>query len=109
MLIYKCFKFTKEDYEIVRTESSVKIHRTLLGLENFMRGKNYPLVTSFIGGSCKLCKEGCPPDGCNLPHLARIPIEATGINLISSLKKIDIDIKFPVKDEICRYGILLWW
>lgn len=107
LLIYKRFDFTEENYEIVRRESTLELHNKLLELEKFLFESNYPFATSFIGGSCKLCKE-CNEDRCNNPTKARIPIEATGIDLISSFKKIGIDIKFPVKDHLYRYGILLW-
>ena len=46
------------------------------------------MAISFIGGSCKLCKNGCAKDKCNNPGMARIPLEATGVNVIKSLDNI---------------------
>lgn len=98
----------KDNYEQVRNESTNKLHRILLFLEQELFNENNSLAISFIGGSCKLCKNGCAEDKCRQPNLARIPVEATGINLIKTLRKQGVDIKFPVKNEIHRYGMLLW-
>ena len=105
---YCCLPFNKKDYPEVRINSSNLLHRTLLKLEDVLRQSNYPLALSFIGGSCKLCKNGCNLVNCAAPNLARIPLEATGINVVKSLQKIGIEVVFPVKNKITRYGLLLW-
>jgi predicted metal-binding protein len=99
---------TDTNFEDVRTESTNKLHRALLMLEKELWNNNNSLAVSFIGGSCKLCKNGCGENKCNQPGLARIPIEATGINVVESLKSIGIDVIFPIKDKLSRYGMLLW-
>lgn len=98
----------ENNYEQVRTESTNKLHHILLCLEQELFNNNNSLAVSFIGGSCKLCKNGCAEDRCRQPSLARIPVEATGINLVDTLKKKGINIEFPIKEEIYRYGMLLW-
>ena len=108
VVVYCKMSFTDKDFKDVRTKSTNLVHRGLLHLEKVLRDENYPLVLSLIGGSCKLCKVGCDPVRCRNPYLARVPVEATGINLIESLKKIGIDIKFPVTTDISRYGLLFW-
>jgi len=108
VVVYCSMPFNKGDYSEVRVNSSNLLHRTLLKLENVLRENNHPLALSLIGGSCKLCKSGCNLINCNTPNLARIPLEATGINVVKSLKKIGIEVVFPVKDKITRYGLLLW-
>lgn len=84
-----------------RRKSTNELHRELLRLEKYLWDKGYPLAISFIGGSCKLCKDGCSPNRCSNPGLSRIPVEALGINLVDTLK---IDFKGP----LTRYGLLLW-
>jgi predicted metal-binding protein len=96
------------NYEDIRNASTNKLHRGLLYLEKFLFNNNYPLSVSFIGGGCKLCKDGCAEDKCRQPYSARIPIEAIGINVVKTLKNIDIDVIFPVVEKISRYGMILW-
>lgn len=92
----------------MRIESTNKLHKALLMLEKDCWENNNPLATCFIGGSCKLCKDGCAKDRCRQPSLARIPIEATGINVIKTLKNIGINVVFPIKNSLTRYGMFLW-
>ena len=100
--------FTPETFEDVRTESSVQLHRTLLSLEQALYRHDRPMAISFIGGSCKLCKNGCGPERCMNPYLSRSPVEALGINVVESAKLYGIDIVFPPKDSLTRLGLLLW-
>ena len=66
------------------------------------------MCLSYIGGSCRLCKSGCGKDRCNNPYLARIPLEATGVNVVESARKYGISIEFPVKEFLIRIGLILW-
>jgi predicted metal-binding protein len=106
--VYKSFAFIKDDYFAVRTESSVYLHKNLLVMERYLFECSAGLVTSFIGGSCKLCKNGCGKERCNNPAQARIPLEATGMNIIKTAMHYGIDISFPVKDYLTRIGLILW-
>ena len=99
---------TKAEFDTARTESSVQLHKLLLNLEKWMYSRNAPTATSFIGGSCKLCKGGCGKDRCNNPYMSRSPLEATGVNIIKSAKKYGIDIRFPTDNQMIRIGLLLW-
>lgn len=56
----------------------------------------------------KLCKNGCAKDKCNNPGMARIPLEATGVNVIKSLANIGIKIEFPLIDKFYRFGLIAW-
>ncbi len=96
------------EYAIIRNESSVIIHKTLLELEKYMWNHNSSTAISFIGGSCKLCKGGCGKTKCNNPYMSRSPLEATGVNIIKSAKKYGIDIQFPTNRKLIRIGLLLW-
>ncbi|CEN25986.1 DUF2284 domain-containing protein [Paraclostridium sordellii] len=110
MVIYCKIPFkNNSEYKKVRHESTNLIHKTLLELEKLLYNNNYSFGISFIGGSCKLCKDGCDEDKCRLPHLSRIPLEATGVNVISFIKsELDFEIKFPLDDYMYRFGLLLW-
>ena len=96
------------NYADIRIKSTNEIHKTLLLLEKKLWDMGHPMAISFIGGSCKLCKNGCAEDKCRNSQSARIPIEATGINVIKTLKNIDIDVDFTNTSQISRYGMLLW-
>lgn len=88
-------------------EAGNNLHRVMLYLEKELFNRNEPMVVSFIGGSCELCKDGCNKDACVHPEQARIPWDATGCNVTRSLANIGVDVDFSGK-EICRYGLLLW-
>ena len=108
LIVYCKIPFTEDTFDIVRVDSSNLLHRTLLEAEKFLWGNDHPLAVSFIAGSCKLCTNGCDPHGCRQPTLARIPLEATGVNVVKSLESINLTISFPPKDNLYRLGLLLW-
>ncbi|MEG2930007.1 MAG: DUF2284 domain-containing protein, partial [Oscillospiraceae bacterium] len=107
-IIYIALPLVGQDYQEVRTNSSVFLHKTMLEMEKFLWDKNFPMAVSFIGGSCKLCKGGCGKERCNNPYSARSPIEATGVNIIKSAAQYNLDIKFPPSNCMMRAGVLLW-
>jgi len=108
MLVFGKMEFNESNYSEIRTLSTIKIHKALLFLESVLFGENIAAPLSFIGGSCKLCKSGCPPDKCNNPYHARIPMEAAGINVVSTAQKAGVEIVFPVRSHIIRCGLILW-
>lgn len=108
LLVYCKMTFTKENMDIVRRDSTNLLHRALLAAEKLLWDSNYPLAISFIGGSCKLCDGGCNPRGCRQPTLARIPLEAAGVNVIESIKNRDLKIVFPPEGYFYRVGLLGW-
>ena len=108
LLVYCKIPVSKEKLDIVRRESTNLLHRALLAAEKHLWDNDYPLAISFIGGSCKLCAQGCDPHGCRQPTLARIPLEATGVNVVKSAESVGIEIKFPPTEHLYRVGLLLW-
>jgi predicted metal-binding protein len=106
--VHKEFPFSKASYETVRHDSSVHLHKVLLGMEEYLFSQSISMCVSFIGGSCKLCKDGCGKEKCENPYQARIPLEATGMNIVESALRNGIDIRFPVVDRIVRIGMILW-
>lgn len=107
-MVWLVMPVTPETLEDVRVESSVTLHKTLLEMEQFIFHENNSTCLSFIGGSCKLCKNGCSKDRCSNPYKARSPVEAMGVNIIKSAQKYGLTIAFPIKSELVRIGLLLW-
>ncbi len=107
-VVLTCKIKDKKEYSIKRNDSSIELHKLLLDLEKWMWNYNFSNVISFIGGSCKLCKNGCGKERCNNPYMSRSPLEAIGIDVIESAGKYGIDIKFPADKELKRIGLLLW-
>lgn len=108
LIIYINLKFDDENYEIIRQNSSVILHKSILKVEDFLLKNNQSLFNTFVGGSCKLCKNGCSEDKCRNPGKARIPMEALGINVVKTMEKYGIEIKFPVVDNLYRLGMILY-
>ena len=95
------------DFAKARVESTNKLHRILLKLEKQAFTQDNHFTTSFIGGSCKLCPQGCDEKACRNPAMSRIPLESTGVDVVETLKKFGQELRFPAKDEIYRVGLLL--
>jgi predicted metal-binding protein len=87
-------------------KSSLELHKILLKERQKLFNKGHYFTIILGGGSCKYCKECSIP--CKLPQFRAIPIEATGINVVETLDKMGLFLKFPVKQIFYRVGILLW-
>lgn len=103
VIVAKSDRLTEEQTR----ELGNKLHRAMLYLEKELFARNKPIATSFIGGSCELCKDGCNKDACVHPDQARIPWDATGCNVTRTLAKIGIEVDFSGNTST-RYGLLLW-
>lgn len=107
-MVYLKMPFNEESYSDIRNESSRILHKALLSSEKLLWNNNYSMAISFIGGSCKLCKNGCGLNECNNPYMARTPIEATGVNVVKTAEKYGVSVVFPPKENLLRIGLLLW-
>lgn len=107
-LVYVKIPLNERNYEDVRNNSSVILHKGLLAMEKCLWTCGVGLYLSFVAGSCKLCKNGCGQQGCNNPYLSRSPLEATGVNVVESAKKYGLNIGFPPGDYMIRCGLILW-
>ena len=96
------------EYDKIRNDSSIILHRLLLDLEKWLYRHNSSNALSFIGGSCQLCKGGCGREKCNNPYMSRSPIEAVGINIVKSMKQYGISVDFPTDQMLKRIGLILW-
>lgn len=97
---------TKEEFDVVRISSTNRLHKNLLELEKYCFSLGCYYSTAFIGGSCKLCKS-CSSDKCRQPEKSRIPLEATGVDVMATIKKLGLNLAFPVKEKLYRVGLLL--
>jgi predicted metal-binding protein len=87
-------------------DSSLELHKVLLEERKKLLDKGHYFNVILGGGSCKWCEECSVP--CKQPQFRAIPIEATGINVVATLAKMSLNIKFPVKNKFYRVGLLLW-
>ncbi len=108
LFIVMKYEVDESNYNAIRSESSVIVHKLLLASEKWLWNHNSSNAISFIGGSCKLCKNGCGKEKCNNPYMSRSPLEATGVNIIKSARRYGIDINFPTNKNLMRIGLLLW-
>jgi predicted metal-binding protein len=93
-------------WQEVGRKSSLDLHKVLLKERKKLLDKGHYFNVMLGGGSCKYCKECKIP--CQMPQFRAIPIEATGINVIETLNKMGLFLKFPVKKIFYRVGMILW-
>lgn len=109
LFVYFTFDVTnKAQFENIRAESSITLHKVLLQLEKWLYNHNRATAISFGAGSCKLCKGGCGKDRCNNPYMSRSPLEATGVNIIKTAAQYGIKVKFPTEERLMRLGLIMW-
>jgi len=87
-------------------QSSIVLHKELLKERDELLKKGHYFNVILGGGSCKMCDKCTVP--CKCPQNRAIPIEATGINVVATLAKMGMWIKFPVKKVFYRVGMLFW-
>jgi len=108
LLVWCEMPITEDEYETVRRDSTNTLHRALLSAEKHLWDRGIPLTATFIGGSCKLCVGGCDPNRCRQPRLARIPLEATGVNVMKTATAAGFEVMFPPKARLVRVGLIAW-
>jgi predicted metal-binding protein len=106
VVYYELFKADKENWETLRKESSLKIHKHILAERNRLINNGHYFYLALGAGSCKLCQTCFFP--CKKPSESLIPIEGTGIDLVATMKKYGINIEFPIKNSYYRFGGLLY-
>jgi predicted metal-binding protein len=95
------------DWKIVGKESSLAIHHHLLKEREMLFADGHFLIALFGAGSCKLCPKDCAFP-CRQPQNAIVPLEATGVNVVKLMKQYNVDVTFPVKNNIYRIGLVLY-
>lgn len=107
VIIYKAC-VTAENVETQRQQKTNIIHKALLSLEKYLYDHNNCMAISFIGGSCKLCKNGRNKEKCANPYLSRMPWEATG-QFYSIIKEGWYRGQFPDKRHIIQVWIITFF
>jgi len=87
-------------------KSSLEIYKKIASERNKLFGNGHYFIMGLGAGSCKLCDKCSFP--CPLPEKALVPLQATGINVVKMMKKLEVEISFPVKDTIYRIGALFY-
>lgn len=97
----------KEQWRELGKSSSLVIHNKLLEERQRLLDEG-KLAIIFGAGSCKYCSEICNLP-CKHPDKSIVPLEATGMNVTYLVDLLtNIGIKFPVKEEFYRVGLILW-
>ena len=91
----------------IRTKST-DLSDILLKLEGVSLQKGYRFAAGFTGGSCNYC-DSCVKTGgeCKTPYRARPSMEAVGVDVVETLKNVDMNLEFPVSDKVIWWGLLL--
>lgn len=106
-----CYK-SDDEFVRIRAESGPRVQNILLSLEHQAFQRNYYWAISFIGGSCRGCSS-CNPESpiCLTPERGRIPMEATGVDVIETCKNVGVHISpfpHPIEEgRLYRVGLFL--
>ncbi len=89
-------------------ELALRLHEVVGRVEKQAMEMGYHLSAGFIGGACRLCDECVGPGGhCRHPFSARPSMEAMGVDVTTTVAKVGYDVKFPVRDGVRWYGMVL--
>lgn len=86
--------------------SSLEIHEKILSEREKLFNRGHYFSIGFGAGSCKLCKKCSFP--CPKPEKSLVPLEATGLNIVETLKRQSIVIGMPAKTHFHRVGGLFY-
>jgi predicted metal-binding protein len=105
---YLNFFDVKNDTKALK-RSKIDFHKKILQMESFIKDNQINELWSFIGGACVLCNpcEAVNNKPCKNQKKARTSLEAIGINVISILKKLDLDTNF-YPDRVLLSGCILY-
>ena len=106
-IIYKEF-FLLDYKDVIHAgrESSLELHNYLLSERKEKMDNGILFVTCYGGGSCKMCKQCVIP--CCQPQKALSPLEATGVDVFSTLAQFKIILPTLVEESFYRVGAILY-
>ena len=113
-LQYKNAEFVYKEYQLkdykdeaeAGHESSLELQKFLLERRSQLTKEGLLFVTCYGGGSCKLCKK-CGPV-CVHPEKSLVPLEAAGIDVFATMKKINIELPKIITTSFYRVGAVLY-
>ena len=91
-------------------EAKKKLHEIVCQVESFCIRNGYYFAAGLVGGSCPLCEEcvgvksGLP---CRYPFKARPAMEAMGIDVMATTKKVGLDLSFGQNEGRSWVGLVL--
>jgi predicted metal-binding protein len=101
IIYYDTYKVIVGEQESSR-RSSISLHKVILSEKKRIFNEGHYFIFGLGAGSCKLCKKCVFP--CAYPEKALIPMEATGIDVVETMRRKGVIIKFPVIDHFYRIG-----
>ena len=104
VIYYKKFKANK-GWVTSGNNSSLEINRKIVSDRNKLLKRGL-FAIAFGAGSCRLCKTCSFP--CRYPDKSLTPLEGIGVNVVATMKKLGVIIKFPVDKEFYRVGAMFW-
>ncbi len=103
-------EYTNETFDVVRVNSAKQLHLKLLERERECFVENKYWAAALVGGSCRICPNGCGPI-CKYPEKSRVALEGAGIDVITTCKNVGITLpKYPHPNstgKLARVGMLL--
>jgi len=109
ILVFKRFEIDNaENWKELGRLSSLEIHNYLLAKRDELLNKGYWFSIILTAGSCKLCNQCISP--CNQPNKAAVPIEGSGIDVVSLMEEFNVYLGFPVEEQgfYFRIGMVLY-
>ncbi|WP_457552687.1 DUF2284 domain-containing protein [Desulfobacula sp.] len=87
----------------------VKYWKSTVSIERLLFLKGYDKAISLVSGACSLCKKCAYPDPCRFPMEKRPTVESFCIDLVGTLKNLDINIRVAMKinETFKYYSIIL--
>jgi predicted metal-binding protein len=100
-------KATFKQYEFMRDYMEEEIARSIKEIKT-----EHNEIQILWDGHCRICqkeKKKCTIDEgvpCRYPDDIKYSMEAVGINVTETARKIDLDIEWPPKNHIFRFGLI---
>ena len=87
----------------------VKYWKGTVSLERLLFLKGYDKAISLVSGACSLCKKCAYPEACRFPVEKRPTVESFCIDLVGTLKNLDIDtrVAMELNESFKYYSIIL--
>jgi len=87
----------------------VKYWKGTVSLERMLFLQGYDKAFGLVSGACSLCKQCAYPETCRFPMEKRPTVESFYIDLVGTLKNLDIDIKVALElnETFKYYSIIL--
>jgi predicted metal-binding protein len=102
--------YTPDTFTQIRDESAKDLHHLLITREKECFEENKYWAASLMGGSCRLCPEGCG-ETCRFPEKARVAMEGAGIDVINTCARVGSPLPYyPHPNnggKLARVGLLL--